>query len=86
MLGFTCDNAAPPDTMVEVLATHIPSFPGQAHHVQCFAHVVNLVAKSLLKQFELAKKTTRDLNGDDNETFLNDLADGIDLEDTEMRA
>ncbi|PBK66583.1 hypothetical protein ARMSODRAFT_851408, partial [Armillaria solidipes] len=52
MLGLTCDNTANNDTMVEVLATHILSFPGQAHHVRCFAHVVNLVVKSLLKQFE----------------------------------
>ncbi len=43
------------------------------------------MAKSLLKQFKLAKKTTSDLNGDDK-TFLNDLADGIDLEDAETRA
>ncbi|KAK0218540.1 hypothetical protein EDD85DRAFT_737354, partial [Armillaria nabsnona] len=52
ILGLTCDNTAKNDTMVDALATHISSFPGQAHRVQCFTHVVNLVAKSLLKQFE----------------------------------
>ncbi|PBK68118.1 hypothetical protein ARMSODRAFT_839630, partial [Armillaria solidipes] len=52
ILGLTCDNAVNNDTMVDALATCISSFPGQAHHVRCFAHVVNLVAKSLLKQFE----------------------------------
>ncbi|PBK73744.1 hypothetical protein ARMSODRAFT_869484, partial [Armillaria solidipes] len=52
ILTFTCDNAANNNTMIDELTSHIPSFPGQAHHVHCFAHVVNLVAKSLLKQFD----------------------------------
>ncbi len=72
--------------MVDALATRISSFPGQAHRVRCFAHVVNLVAKSLLKQFEPAKKSTSDTSGDDGETFLIDFTEGIDLEDAETTA
>ena len=53
MLSLTCDNASCNDKMVEELATRVTAFPGQANHTCCFAHIINLVAKSLLKQFDL---------------------------------
>src|SRR6266481_8716404 len=53
MLSLTCDNASCNDKMVEELAMCVTEFPGQANHTHCFAHIINLVAKSLLKQFDL---------------------------------
>src|SRR6266481_3143445 len=53
MLSLTCDNASCNDKMVEELAMRVTEFPGQANRTCCFAHIINLVAKSLLKQFDL---------------------------------
>lgn len=41
--------------MIEHLATLIESFPGAANQTQCFTHILNLVAKSVLHQFEAPK-------------------------------
>jgi len=46
--------------MVEHLATLIENFPGAANQTRCFTHILNLVAKSILRQFDVAKKTTND--------------------------
>jgi hypothetical protein len=42
--------------MIEHLAALIESFPGAANQTRCFAHILNLVAKSILRQFEGPKK------------------------------
>jgi len=36
--------------MIEDLVDLLPDFPGDANRTQCFAHIVNLIAKSLLQQ------------------------------------
>jgi len=41
--------------MIEHLATLIESFPGAANQTRCFTHILNLVAKSVLCQFEAPK-------------------------------
>ena len=41
--------------MIEHLAILINSFPGTANQTQCFTHILNLVAKSILRQFEAPK-------------------------------
>ena len=41
--------------MIEHLATLIDSFPGTANQTRCFTHILNLVAKSVLRQFEAPK-------------------------------
>ncbi|SJL03663.1 uncharacterized protein ARMOST_16509 [Armillaria ostoyae] len=52
ILSITCDNASNNDTMIEAIAEAIDDFPGEANRTRCFAHITNLVAKSLLKQFD----------------------------------
>ena len=42
--------------MIEHLAALIETFPGAANQTRCFAHILNLVAKSVLRQFEGPKK------------------------------
>ena len=54
---MTCDNTTNNDVMIEELEILTPEFAGFASHTQCFLHIVNLVAKALLRQFD-AKKTT----------------------------
>ena len=43
--------------MVEHLSTLVENFPGAANQTQCFTHILNLVAKSILHQFKVQKKT-----------------------------
>ena len=56
ILGVTADNASNNDKMIEHLATLIDTFPGAANQTRCFAHILNLVAKHVLQQFEGPKK------------------------------
>ncbi|KAG1800170.1 uncharacterized protein BJ212DRAFT_1287405, partial [Suillus subaureus] len=56
MLCVTCDNATNNTVMVENLAEALPSFSGRANHMRCFLHTINLVAKSLLKEFNMMKR------------------------------
>ncbi|PBK85576.1 hypothetical protein ARMGADRAFT_891383, partial [Armillaria gallica] len=67
VLCLTCNNMTNNDTMANDLANCIPSFPGQAHRVSCFAHIVNLVAKSLLRQFNTPKKANGNSGNDEDD-------------------
>jgi hypothetical protein len=66
--------------MIDELVNLLPNFPGQANRGRCFLHIVNLVAKTLLKQFDVPKK---DVSAalDAAERELLELAAGIDLEE-----
>jgi hypothetical protein len=66
ILSITCDNASNNDTMIESLGVLIDDFPGPANQTRCFLHVLNLVVKSILKQFDLPKSKEKKKNGDDN--------------------
>jgi len=63
ILSVTCDNASNNDKMVEHLATLIDHFPGAANQTRCFSHILNLAAKSILRQFDASKKN----NAEDSE-------------------
>ena len=41
--------------MIEELANLLDNFPGAANQMHCFTHILNLVVKSILTQFELLK-------------------------------
>jgi small-conductance mechanosensitive channel len=43
--------------MVETLSKVISQFPGAANRARCTAHIVNLVSKIILRQFDAGKKT-----------------------------
>ncbi|KIY60871.1 hypothetical protein CYLTODRAFT_323502, partial [Cylindrobasidium torrendii FP15055 ss-10] len=50
----TANNASNNDTMTAELGADasIPSFIGQDNRIRCFAHTINLVAKSFLCLFD----------------------------------
>ncbi|RDX42155.1 hypothetical protein OH76DRAFT_1297656, partial [Lentinus brumalis] len=52
IMSVTCDNASNNDTMISALARRIPGFEGTFHRVRCFAHVIQLVVKSMLRPFD----------------------------------
>ena len=47
-----CDNASNNDVMIEELEHLLNDFPGAANQMRCFAHIINLVVKSILRQFD----------------------------------
>ncbi|PBK65454.1 hypothetical protein ARMSODRAFT_866429, partial [Armillaria solidipes] len=69
VLSITCDNASNNNTMVEALGDSdtLPFFDGQASRTGCFAHIVNLVAKSLLRQFDPPKRKANNDDGPDDD-------------------
>ena len=64
--------------MIEQLAKILPDF-SEVNRTWCFLHIVNLCAKSIIRQFDVQKKDTDEL--DDTECELQDLAEEIDLEE-----
>jgi hypothetical protein len=69
--------------MVEHLLTLVEDFPGAANQTRCFTHILNLVAKSILHQFEARKKPDDDEPKDDDEATkaFAALARELELED-----
>ena len=74
--------------MVEELANLLDDFPGPANQTRCFLHILNLVVKSIIWQFDLLKsKKTSDGKDEDDPTLdaataeLLKLAADIDLEE-----
>jgi hypothetical protein len=41
--------------MIDQLAVLLEEFPGSVNRTRCFTHILNLVAKSIMKQFDLPK-------------------------------
>jgi hypothetical protein len=66
--------------MLDELAKTLTEF-STVNRTRCFAHILNLVAKSLLKQFDMKKdeKLEGDLN--DDERSLLEMAEDIDAEE-----
>jgi hypothetical protein len=68
--------------MIEELEDLIEEFPGDANRTRCFAHIINLVAKTAIRQFD-TPKAKADEALDAAEAELQRLAEGEDLEDEE---
>ena len=64
--------------MIEQLTKILPDF-SEVNRTRCFLHIVNLCAKSIIRQFDIQKKDTDE--PDDTERELQDLAEEIDLEE-----
>lgn len=66
--------------MVEELAILLKVFPGEANRTRCFAHILNLVAKSVIRQFDVPK-AKRDEALNDAAHALAQLANDLDTEE-----
>jgi len=83
ILSITCDNASNNDTMIRELANLLDDFPGPANQTRCFTHVLNLVAKSIIRQFDLPK-SKGDGTSDEAMEELMMLAGNIEFEEEEL--
>ena len=70
--------------MIKELAKLLTEF-SVVNHTCCFLHVVNLVAKSLIRQFNIPKKAgDQELSDDDHELY--EVAKNVNLEATATAA
>lgn len=72
--------------MIDSLTKIISHFPGAANRARCTAHIVNLVTKIILRQFDARKKTkgAKKTSGNANDNKGNDERDNKELEVTEL--
>jgi hypothetical protein len=93
-LGVTADNASNNDKMIEHLAVLLETFPGAPNQTRCFAHILNLVAKTVLRQFEAPKKgkagkavdgkeLAAEIEGDDDKASESGTIDGDEYDDVD---
>jgi hypothetical protein len=66
--------------MIEELADLLDDFPGEANRTRCFMHILNLVAKSIIKQFDVPKARANEVL-DDVAKELAALAVDLDIEE-----
>ena len=69
--------------MVDELSNLLDDFPGAPNRTWCFTHILNLIAKSILKQFDLPKAKA-DEALDAAARALADLAGDIEVEEELM--
>ncbi|GJF00852.1 hypothetical protein PsYK624_171540 [Phanerochaete sordida] len=65
--------------MINALQNHVKLFSETANRRRCFAHIVNLCAKSVLQPFDVETKK-KDEMLDKAEQILQELAEGLELE------
>jgi hypothetical protein len=66
--------------MVEELADLLDDFPGESNRTRCFTHILNLVAKSIIKQFDVPKAQANEVLNDAAKE-LSTLAADLDIEE-----
>ena len=69
--------------MIRQLTVHIDKFEGQECQTRCFAHILNLIAKSIIQQFDIPKAQANKVF-DKATTALIVLAGDIDMEEQKM--
>jgi hypothetical protein len=72
--------------MIAELSDLIDDFPGSANQTRCFLHILNLVVKSIIRQFDLpeSKKKSGDDGSDNGGNGSDDGDDGLDWETEEL--
>jgi hypothetical protein len=68
--------------MIDELEDLLTQFAGQAGRTRCFAHIINLIVKSVLQQFDVPKlkRTHHDAMGDAIDA-LSELVEGLNVEE-----
>jgi len=74
--------------MIDHLAVLLDDYPGSANRTRCFTHILNLVAKCIMRQFDTPKKKKNgeaDGDGDEIEDEdADDLAAALDELEEEL--
>ena len=64
--------------MVDHLKILLDVFPGSSNRTRCFAHILNLVARCIMKQFDTPKKKNQQGDDNDDEEDAADLVAALD--------
>lgn len=80
ILSITCDNATNNDMMVDKLEGLVSGFDGATNRTRCFAHIINLIAKTIIRQFDIPE-AKEDQLADAAMAELRVLANDMDMED-----
>lgn len=70
--------------MIVELSNLLPAFPGAANRSRCFTHVLNLAAKSIIRQYDLPKAQA-DIAMDEAAEELAKLSSELELEENLSR-
>lgn len=70
--------------MIKELTKLIEDFPGESNHTRCFLHIVNLVAKSAIRIFDIPIPSVES-NIDEAEKELRELAANIEVDELNTR-
>lgn len=84
ILSISCDNASNNDAMISELANLVEEFPGSANQIRCFLHILNLVVKSIIRQFDLPKAQADDILNE-AKAELRNLAGNLELEEMDSQ-
>jgi hypothetical protein len=71
--------------MIEQLEHLLDNFPGAANQTRCFAHIINLVVKSILRQFDVPKAKANEAL-DEASKVLHHIAEDIEIEEANTQA
>jgi hypothetical protein len=71
--------------MIDELCTLLEAFPGAENRTRCFAHIINLIAKTVIQQFDVPKAREGEIV-DEALKELRALAGDIDIEELLMKA
>jgi hypothetical protein len=70
--------------MIDELEDLVAAFPGEPGRTRCFAHIINLIVKSVIKQFDVPKAKKGEVLGDALEELIVSAGD-IELEECVTR-
>ncbi len=86
-MSIMCNNATSNDKMIDELAGQLLEFSGVANHAWCFTHILNLVVKSIMHQFDVAYKQKDKHDMMDKQAYkLKKLARDIEMEELATQA
>ena len=83
ILSIICNNALPNDAMIDALADLVIAFPGAANQTRCFTHILNLVVKVILCQFDVPKSKKGEVLDVASQALV-DFAGDIEMEEAVM--
>jgi len=69
--------------MIDALAELIVAFPGAMNRTRCFTHILNLVVKAILHQFDVPKAQEGEVLDAASQALV-DLAGDIEMEEAAM--
>ena len=70
--------------MINELEDLLEEFPGASNQTRCFAHILNLVVKSILHQFDVPKAKANKALDHATKNLLH-IADDIEVEEAETQ-